>query len=574
MVNDLVTSIVFEVNVNVNLKSLKENAEFFRSRVDEVILCWMEDEAARKTIEKYIPIAMFISEYAMGIYNYYLNVIDAKVELGDCPTIKRFLDYCSQENVLPHELFLICGGFRKSIISIVSDQSFCSREIIEDIGTVTDQNFAGVMFIYSQILENNRLLIEKKTRLLKEQYLYDELTGLKNVNSLQIDIDNGEPSIFLIADISRLHEINESYGYTAGDMVLLQAADFISSVYEIFQAEIYRVVGDEFGVLIKQSNMNGMDVGQLARLLQNQLLSKYFMVYDDEALPGIPIQVTIGISQTKNLLINTFSALHDAKLNDFQYVVYEKSNSNLQNNISMIQQLHYAIESAKIVAYFQPIVNNKTKEISKYETLVRMLDDNNEPVSPFFFLEASKRARLYPFLTKIVTEQAWNTFYNSSFQFSVNIEREDILNTATREHILSLIDIFNDPSRIIFELVESEMISDDTVVHDFFNTIRSKGCQLAIDDFGSGFSNFEYLLRIKANIIKIDGSLIKDIDTHPEKRAIVKSIVSFAQDIGLETVAEYVSSEKIFNIVRDMGITYSQGYFFGEPMPQIARSID
>lgn len=100
-------------------------------------------------------------------------------------------------------------------------------------------------------------------------------------------------------------------------------------------------------------------------------------------------------------------------------------------------------------------------------------------------------------------------------------------------------------------------------------TLKEKGCKIAIDDFGSGYSNFEYLVRIQADIIKIDGSLIRDIDRNEGKRAIVSSIVLFTKTLGIQTVAEYVEREELYNIVNEMGIDYSQGFLFGKPQKEI-----
>lgn len=240
-----------------------------------------------------------------------------------------------------------------------------------------------------------------------------------------------------------------------------------------------------------------------------------------------------------------------------------------KKNIEIVSNLYEAIKEQRIEVHFQPIIDNATQKISKYETLVRSLNDDGLIVMPYVFLEAAKRARLYPFLTREVVHQALEKFQNRDEEVSINIGWDDIINPLTRKFILEQLEQYSTPSKVIFELVESELLSDSQIATDFIQTLKEKGCKIAIDDFGSGYSNFEYLIRIQADIIKIDGSLIKDIDTNINKRAIVHSIVSFAKDLGIETVAEYVSSKTIFDVVQTMGIDYSQGFYFGKPQKAI-----
>ena len=560
----------FKVTIPVDISELREHLDFFLSNRDTIIKQWIEDQAAKQELEKLMSIEVFVLEYAYDIYNYYLSVIGGQFKLGNCPSMQHFLAYCSQEKAAPHSLYLICSGLRKSIVVTVLNEAFFTKEIYKQITLITDQNLAGVIHIYSEILRHNKLEIEHKNKQLLEQYLYDELTTLKNINALKEDLVDDTQKLLILFDINRLNEINTSYGYESGNIILIQMADFLSEVYEEYNSQIYRLFGDEFAVLLKIEEIDETNLELLAQSFQDKLIATSFSLAN-EIINKVPIQVSIGISTIPNLLIHASAALYNAKTNNLAYVIHQKSDLHITNHATTINQLHDAIQNARIVTYFQPIVYNETKQIRKYETLMRMLDENNEPISPFFFLDASKKARLYPLLTAMVIDQASNMFHKSSHQFSINIEREDIINATTRSHILHMISLFDEPHRIVFELVESEMISDDKIINDFLETLRNKGCQLAIDDFGSGFSNFEYLLRIKANFIKIDGSLIKDIDTNFEKRAIVKSIVSFAQDIGIETIAEYVSSEEIFNIVKEMGITYSQGFYFGKPLPTILK---
>jgi EAL domain-containing protein (putative c-di-GMP-specific phosphodiesterase class I) len=123
--------------------------------------------------------------------------------------------------------------------------------------------------------------------------------------------------------------------------------------------------------------------------------------------------------------------------------------------------------------------------------------------------------------------------------------------------------------RVTFELLESEKVNDFNKVVHFFNEIKRYGAKVAIDDFGSGFSNFSYIIKLNPDFIKIDGSLIKDIDKDKNAQIVVETIVNFSKKLGIKTVAEFVHSSTVLSTVKQLGINYSQGYFIDMPSPQI-----
>ena len=125
---------------------------------------------------------------------------------------------------------------------------------------------------------------------------------------------------------------------------------------------------------------------------------------------------------------------------------------------------------------------------------------------------------------------------------------------------------YNIANRVVFEILEDESIKNYQCLISFIDEIKALGCKVAIDDFGSGYSNFEHLLKMNIDYLKIDASLIKNIATDETSYKITKTIIEFAKNLNLKTIAEYGENEKIFNIVRDLGADYSQGYFFSEPL--------
>jgi EAL domain-containing protein (putative c-di-GMP-specific phosphodiesterase class I) len=237
-----------------------------------------------------------------------------------------------------------------------------------------------------------------------------------------------------------------------------------------------------------------------------------------------------------------------------------------KTNIAMSAQIRQALIEHRIVCQYQPIVNCKTGVTDKYETLVRIQRDDGTLIPPNDFLPIAKKTKLYSSITQEVIYQACHTFSNRTEHFSINLSNSDILDPHTLTTIERILKQTNTANRIVFEILESEGIENFDEVALFITRMKELGASIAIDDFGSGYSNFENILKLNVDFLKIDGSLIKTIDQNPRHRIVVESIVDFAHRIGIETIAEFVATEDILSIVTELGITYSQGYHTGKPM--------
>ncbi len=239
---------------------------------------------------------------------------------------------------------------------------------------------------------------------------------------------------------------------------------------------------------------------------------------------------------------------------------------NALKNIETIHTIRSALDNKKVVSYFQPIVNNLTLEVEKYESLVRIVEESGRVLSPFHFLDVAKKGRYYSKITRIVLENSFLALSQTDKSISINLSVFDIERDEIRECIYTLLQTYQKEShRIVFELLESDDIKDFNLIKTFIQSVKRFGVKIAIDDFGTGYSNFERLLEYKPDIIKIDGSLIKNIQTNRHNRSIVEMIVTFAKKQHIQTIAEFVESEEIFHIVQALGIDYSQGYAFGKP---------
>jgi EAL domain-containing protein (putative c-di-GMP-specific phosphodiesterase class I) len=216
------------------------------------------------------------------------------------------------------------------------------------------------------------------------------------------------------------------------------------------------------------------------------------------------------------------------------------------------------------------IINSDTGEPESYECLARLIDPDGVVYPPLFFLEISKKARLYSQITRMIFKKAAEYFNNLPYEFTINISMDDMDDPETVATILEVLETHPKlHNRVIFEILESESINNYPQVMTFIQLVKTYGCKIAIDDFGSGYSNFENISRLRVDYLKINGALVRNIARSPQNRFIVENIHNFAAGLGIKTVAEYVEDEAILQHLKKMKIDYLQGYYFGAPAEKI-----
>jgi EAL domain-containing protein (putative c-di-GMP-specific phosphodiesterase class I) len=271
------------------------------------------------------------------------------------------------------------------------------------------------------------------------------------------------------------------------------------------------------------------------------------------------------------LIENATRALKQAKLEKKKLSVYTPllgAKKEQVNNIEWYKEIKEALEEERITPYFQPIVDNKSHKIIKYEALIRLIKRDGTVVSPAHFLDIAKKIRLYPALTKAMINKAVERFEYSEIPVSINLSTEDIVNIELADYIEEQIELYKIGRLIIFEILESEGISNYAEVSAFIERFKAIGCSFAIDDFGSGYSNFDHLLRLNIDTLKIDGSLVRNLPHDRNAQIIVRHICDFAHEMGISTIAEFVANEAIYRQVVELGIDASQGYYFYEPLQE------
>ncbi|MBU1217830.1 EAL domain-containing protein [bacterium] len=417
---------------------------------------------------------------------------------------------------------------------------------------------------YIAIRHDITKLIQHQDELTKMLYT-DQLTGMPNRNALLKILESNEEFSLILINIDRFSHINDLYGVIFGNEVLLHFSRMLQDkTTGNFKSEIFRLNGDEFVVLLK--NISQSELIEYANTLKEKISAQALIIDAEE----ISLNFSVGVSSEENssLLSTANMAVKIARRESKNIVYYNNAlslNKEYENNILWIKKIKDAIKNDRIVMFYQEIVDNKNSIIKKYETLIRLVDEDGNVITPYFFLEIAKKAKLYNELTKIVIRKSFAAFENNEHEFSVNITIDDIINEDTRDFIYTYIQNNSVANRVTFEIVESENIENFETIERFINVVKSFGCKIAIDDFGTGYSNFEYLMRLQADFIKIDGSIIKEI-LHDKKSALITSvIVAFAKEMGIQVIGEFVENKEINDKLIQLGVNKSQGYYFHKP---------
>lgn len=409
-------------------------------------------------------------------------------------------------------------------------------------------------------IRNDITSLYEKDKIITEQ-LTDDLTSLPNRQKLIEDSKNFLFPKLAIININYFKDINDTYGIEVGDYILKEFSEKLSKLKN-FNINVYRISGDIFGILAS-GNFSIESLKELSlEFIKNIKINP--IKYDNHTLD---LSFSIGISSGREwLLLEAEMALMEAKEKNKELVINLELDSKklLTKKIELTKNIKTALINNNLLIYGQKIIHNKTNEI-KYEILMRLKTEDGKILSPYFFLEHAKKARLYHEMTRMMIKQACDFFKDKENMFSINLSMQDITNDETIQFLIDTLLKTKTNNQIILEIVESEQINQFKRVSSFIKKLKGIGAKIAIDDFGTGYSNFEYIIKLNVDILKIDGSLIKNIHKDKNIFITVSTIVNFAKQLGMEVVAEFVDSKEVLETIKSLDIDYSQGYFLHEP---------
>ncbi|WP_198673741.1 EAL domain-containing protein [Algibacillus agarilyticus] len=416
---------------------------------------------------------------------------------------------------------------------------------------------------------------------LRHVALHDSLTGLNNryyfENELlsigQAAAKNKTHHCLLYLDLDHFKVINDSQGHHQGDLVLQEIAHILSE--KLLKDDLLcRIGGDEFVYLLHHTQVEEAEV--FAQSICQAIAESSFQfdgnVYRVSCSIGISVIDGRALSYDQYLQqadIAMFAAKHKGRNCVHVYLESDKLTDDLKQSFDWAQKLQAALVEDNIVIHFQPIIDVKTREIVYYEALVRLMVDN-KIVYPGDFIPSLEKAEDMNLLDRHVIGKVLKTIaeYECIAKVAINLSAQAFSDQALLPFIESKLAFYHvDPSRVIFELTETDSLSNLTGTQRMVNRLNEVGCSFSIDDFGTGFSTFAYLKQIPASSVKIDGSFVKDMMEDPTDAALVKAIHETAQALNKKTVAEFVENEAILIALDCLGVQYAQGYHIGKPMP-------
>ncbi|MCG3697753.1 EAL domain-containing response regulator [Aliarcobacter butzleri] len=403
---------------------------------------------------------------------------------------------------------------------------------------------------------------------LKELFV-DKLTNLPNRNRLKKDLNQTDDVLMAFFDIDGFLTLNDLFGEEIGDGILVELSYKLKEHFPANEYSVYKLDVDKFVVVAVNSGKSVEEFYKYTKSFISKIENQSFLVNENE----IDINLTVGVSHANGALAYKYAqrTITYARTKLRKIMIYNDSfniHQSFENNIKWLKQLKNGFKENKFQAYFQPIVDTQTKEIYKYEALIRYIDENGNEVGPYNFLDIAKKTKQYPNIIKVILKDALKLIKEKNKKVSINISYADISNKNTTKYIYDFLTAqsIEHTKLLSFEILESEEIVDFEEVSKFISEVKKFECTVGIDDFGAGYSNFHLLSKLKISFIKIDGSLIQNIHNSKDLEIIVRTISNIAKEFNVKTVAEFVANEEIYNKVKELNIDYSQGFYFDKPI--------
>lgn len=495
------------------------------------------------------------------------------VYIGVTILVLAFLVYL----VVQHRVF---GRFAKTWrsflegVSRFEHQDYHYRIPVEE-GIVDEMRETVLAFNrLAETLEASYYANDKLFQQLRYNYYHDKLTGLPNGNKFLEDFSTFEHPNLLLFDIENFSEWNMYFGSSMGDRVLVQTAQRLSSLSIYPRTFLYKLWADRFLLVIDQP-MERRELEVMATYFLENLSNLAYDVAGQQIylsfIAGILGANLLSAGVEGNAVLTAMAGLlKKAKVMHTFFFIAEdmkEISHQTEENLKTLGKVREAIQHSYLVNFYQPIVNNHTGKVEKYEALVRIQLPSGEMIPPLTFLTLAKQAKLYSFISRAVVMHALDHFRTMPYQVSINFTPEDLADKKLKHFLLTSFSNFDDAGRIVMEITESESIQNYEEIKEALQPFLALGCKLAIDDFGAGYSNFYHVFSLRPHFIKIDGSLIKNLDKDETAYSLVRSICQLAKDLGAKTVAEYVHNEVVWQKVKELGIDYAQGFYFSPPVP-------
>ncbi len=531
----------------------KEGLIHFMNPVAEKITRWSEEEAQGSELQQVLPLLQ-----------------DQSLQRFDFPPL-----HSGNEDDFPF-------GFNNCTITNKQNETV---HVEGTLGRIKDRqnNIEGQVLAFRDITEMQRL-----SETISYQASHDALTGLANRDQfserLQYLIEDAQEHhtthALIVLDIDQFKVVNDIAGHTAGDELLLKTTSVIKTV--IRSSDLCARLGaDEFGIMLE--NAPSDQTLEIAKRLQSRLKENR-LIWDQHVFN---INTSIGIVLIDNESENLHSVLaaaddacavaKDAGGNKIRVYNYNESlYHQRRGEMQWISHLTQALEENRFVLYHQPIVSLDGQDNdAKSELLIRMVDTEGNIVSPADFIPAAERYNLMTAIDRWVIQTALRSYKllidklgpdKINYTFTINLSSAFLADENSLDFLIYEFQEFEvPPQNFCFEITETAAISNMKMATTFISEIKKIGATFALDDFGSGFSSFNYLRQLPVDYLKIDGTFVKNMHEDHISHAMVEAIHSLGRFIGIKTIAEFAANEEILQLLKKIGVHYAQGYHVGKP---------
>ncbi|HSH72617.1 MAG TPA: EAL domain-containing protein [Methylophilaceae bacterium] len=424
-------------------------------------------------------------------------------------------------------------------------------------------------------------IASREKSILKLAY-WDEMTQLPNRASFMLQLgqamavakEKNESLSVLVMDLDRFKQINNILGQSSGDELLHAVAERISSSTRRKSDVVARFGGDEFAVLLPTANIAiGLSVASaLIKTLETPI-----QVNDQ----FVDITAGLGIAtypdhaeNEEQLLSRAEMAMYKSKASNSGAIVFEPAfDISSQDNLSLSSELKSAISNKELALYIQPKIDLITRKVCSTEALIRWKHPKKGLVFPDEFIPFAEHTGLIRSISLLMLSEAaalsatWRD-HGIYIPIAVNISARDLIDHDLPNKLNNILNTHHvDTSAISLEITESSIMDDPLRAQQTLDNLSQMGVKLAIDDFGTGYSSLSYLKRLPVSELKIDKSFVLKMEEDDSDSKIVRSTIDLGHNLGLKVVAEGIENEKVWDLLKEMGCDYGQGYFMSKPMP-------
>jgi diguanylate cyclase (GGDEF)-like protein/PAS domain S-box-containing protein len=462
--------------------------------------------------------------------------------------------------------------------------------IAKDGSQLDIQDSAAPIRTADGMLIGSVLVFQDVTRLRRMQRdsafnaTHDALTSLPNRRELEIRLEEtiqraastGAESTVCFINLDRFKVINNTAGHAAGDLLLKTVSQLLTRSVRGSDL-VVRLGGDQFAIILFGCDENQAE-GTLTKIMEG-LLALQFRWQDREyrisASIGV-VAITPGsnmpaVMQQADVACYAAKRAGGNRISIYRLGVGEGHERHLE--LQAAADMREAISEDRFSLFAQKIVATGVAQVPRYEILLRMISREGGLVLPARFIPAAERFELMADLDRWVIKRVLHHYGEQlhaiqDVQLSINLSGNSLNDPKFLPFFLDVLEqSVLPPTALTLEITETSLINNLNTAGTIIKTLRSAGCKIALDDFGKGLSSFSYLRNFPVDFIKIDGTFVREIVHSSVDLAIVKAINNIAHEIRSHTVAEFVESEAIMAMVRELGIDFAQGYGLGRPEP-------